>query len=69
MNEHPTLLWHPTPDGANSYGETRLPLEPHEYHVIEVASLEIVIVIVIANGEVVYKGAGPVKIYRSPIPL
>lgn len=71
MNEHPTLLWHPTPDGANRYSETRLPLEPHEYHVIEVPSLEIVIVIVIviANGEVVYKGAGPVTVYRSPIPL
>jgi hypothetical protein len=68
MNEHPTLLWRPTPD-ATRYCETRLPLEPHEYHVIELPSLEIVIVIVIANGEVVYKGAGPVKVYRSPIPL
>jgi hypothetical protein len=69
MNEHPTLLWHPSPDGAILYCETRLPLEPHEYHVIEVPSLEIVIVIVIANGEVVCKGEGPVKVYRSPIPL
>ncbi len=63
------MLWHPTPDGENLYCETRLSLEPQEYHVIEVPSLEIVIVIVIANGEVVYKGAGPVKVYRSPIPL
>lgn len=69
MNEHPTLLWHPTTDGENRYFETRLPLEPQEYHVIEVRSLGIVFVIVIANGEVVYKGAGPVKVYRSPIPL
>lgn len=69
MNEHPTLLWHPTPDGSNRYCETRLPLEPHEYHVIALPSLEIVIVIVIANGEVAYKGAGPVKVYRSPMPL
>ncbi len=67
MNEHPTLLWHPTIDGAPHYCETRLPLEPHDYHVIELPRL--VIVIVISNGEVVYKGAGPVKVYRSPTPL
>lgn len=69
MTEHPTLLWHPAPDGVNRYLETRLPLEPHEYQVIEVPSLGIVFVIVIANGEEVYKGAGPVKVYRSPTPL
>jgi hypothetical protein len=67
--EHPTLLWHPKSDGFHGYCETRLALEPHEYHVIEVNSLKIVIVIQIANGEVVYKGAGPVKVYRSPTPL
>ncbi|WP_382322387.1 hypothetical protein ACFJGX_05475 [Hydrogenophaga sp. UC242_50] len=69
MNQHPTPLWHPTTDGVTRYRETRLPLEPHEYHVIELPSLETVLVIVIANGEVVYKGAGPVKVYRSPSPL
>jgi hypothetical protein len=69
MTKHPTLLWHPTSDGAVRYCETRLPLEPHEYHVIELPSLKIVIVIVIATGEVVYRDAGPVKVYRSPIPL
>lgn len=69
MTEHPTLLWHPTPDGENRYCETRLPLEPQEYHVIEVPSLEIVFVIEVANGEFLYKGAGPVNVYRSPIPL
>lgn len=69
MTEHPTLLWHPTPDDATRYCETHLPLEPDEYHIIELPSLKIVIVFVIANGEVVYKGAGPVKVYRLPIPL
>lgn len=67
MTEHPTLLWHPKPDGVNSYRETPLPLEPHEYHVIEVHDWWIVIVIV--NGEMVYEGAGPVKVYRSPTPF
>jgi hypothetical protein len=69
MTEHPTLLWHPMPEGLHGYCEVPLPLEPHEYHVIEVNSLGIVFVIEIANGEVVYKGAGPVKVYRSPTPL
>jgi hypothetical protein len=27
------------------------------------------IVIVIVNGEMVYEGAGPVKVYRSPTPF
>lgn len=66
MTEHPTLLWYPTPDGETRYCETRLSLKPQEYHVIEVRSLEIVIVI--ANGQVVYEGTGPVKVYRSPTP-
>jgi hypothetical protein len=46
MTEHPTVLWHPTSDGANRHS----------------ASLQIVIVI--ANGEMVYRGAGPVKVTR-----
>lgn len=66
--EHPTLLWRPTTDGLHSFCEVALPMEPVDYHVIEVNSLKIVIVIAVANGEVVYKGPGPAKVYRSPTP-
>ena len=71
MTEHPTLLWHPTPDGENRYCETRLPLEPQEYHVIEVPSLGIVFVIVIAPVYMIpFVGEGilPSRVYRIVSP-
>jgi hypothetical protein len=68
MAEHPTLLWHPTAHGLHSFREVSLPREPADYHVIELNSLKIVIVVAVANGEVVYKGPGPAKVYRSPTP-
>jgi hypothetical protein len=67
MDRHPTLLWHPRKDGEPRYCETILPLEPAEYHAIDVRGWWIVIVI--ANGEKVYEGQGPVRVYRSPTPI
>lgn len=66
MVEHPTLLWHPIA-GRRQYTERVLQLEPDAYHAIQVR--EWWIVIVIATGEVVYEGSGPVKVYRSPVSL
>lgn len=67
MEEHPTLLWHPTANGTRNYVETVLPLPPQDYHAIQVRDWWIVIVI--ATGEKVYEGTGPVKVYRSPVPV
>ena len=49
-----------------TYCETVLPLDPDDYHAIDVRGWWIVIVV--ANGEKVYQGRGPVKIYRAPTP-
>jgi hypothetical protein len=66
MVDHPTLLWHPAREGSMTYCETVLPLDPDDYHAIDVRGWWIVIVV--ANGEKVYQGRGPVKIYRAPTP-
>jgi hypothetical protein len=44
-----------------------LPLPPQDYHAIQVRDWWIVIVI--ATGKKVYEGTGPVKVYRSPVPV
>lgn len=47
--------------------EDRLPGPPQDYHVEHVASLWVVRVI--ATGEAIYRGPGPVEVLRSRAPF
>jgi hypothetical protein len=68
--EHPTLLRRPVldPEGEVAYlAEDFLPLPPHAYQVTQAVAWWTVTVM--ATGEAVYRGPGPVQVFRSPAPF
>lgn len=68
--EHPTLLRRPELDFQGNVlliAEDHLPYPPQAYHVEHLDKLWVVRVI--ATGEVIYRGPGPVEVLRSPAPF
>ena len=62
---HPTLLRHPVPDGIPFPVETVLKLPAVEYQVEQHGDWWIVRVL--ATGEAVYQGPGPVEVFVSEV--
>lgn len=68
--EHPTLLRRPAfgPEGEIAFlAEDTLPLPPQAYQVTQAGAWWTVTVL--ATGEAVYRGPGPVAVVRSPAPF
>lgn len=65
--DHPTLLRRPNADPIISRVEDFLSGSPADYRVLQEGDLWTVTRVL--DGEVVYRGLGPVEVVRSPAPF
>ncbi len=64
---HPTLLRRPAPFDIPSVAEDVLPGNPWDYAITQIG--EVWTVKAKSTGEWIYKGPGPVEVFKSPAPF